>query len=78
MLKYVIKFIVEILATISTVIGAILTSINIFPYNLYILNLGSLLWLVWSVFDRKVSIFLVNTTLLITYLYGIVKVSDSV
>lgn len=66
--------VVEWIATIVTIIGAFLTASNNHPLNLYFLNAGSLLWLVWAVADRRVSIALVNATMLAIYAAGVLKI----
>lgn len=66
--------VLEWIATIVTIIGAFLTASNNHPLNLYFLNAGSLLWLVWAVADRRVSIALVNGTMLAIYAAGVLKI----
>lgn len=66
------KRLIEWTATITTLLGALLTSLGHDPINMYALNLGSLLWLIWSILDRKVSIALVNGGMLVIYVYGLV------
>lgn len=63
----------EWVATIITIIGAFLTASNNHPLNLYFLNAGSLLWFIWAVADRRVSIALVNGTMLAIYAAGVLK-----
>jgi len=40
--------ILEWVATIVTIAGAFLTAFDYHPYNLYVLNAGSVLWLIWA------------------------------
>lgn len=63
----------EILGTIATILGAILT-INHSQYNLYAFNIGSIFWIIWAAFDKRISIILVNLVLVITYGIGIYNV----
>jgi len=57
-------------ATIVTLIGAMLTALNYDPLNIYVLNVGSILWLAWACLERRASIALVNGGMLAIYLYG--------
>ena len=57
-------------ATIVTLIGALLTALNYDPLNIYVLNVGSILWLAWACLERRASIALVNGGMLAIYLYG--------
>ena len=71
-MKYLIT-IVEYTATITTICGALLTSLEIMPHHMYMLNIGSALWLIWAILTKQNSIALVNATMLSIYLYGILK-----
>ena len=71
-MKYLIT-IVEYTATITTICGALLTSLEIMPHHMYMLNTGSALWLIWAILTKQKSIALVNATMLSIYLYGILK-----
>ena len=59
------------LATIITLIGAVLTTMNLFPYNVYAFNIGCLLWIIWGYRIRENCIILVNSVLLSIYMVGI-------
>jgi hypothetical protein len=61
------------LATIITLAGAVLTSCNLFPYNVYVFNVGCFVWMLWGWRIREYSIVAVNTGLLIIYLFGALK-----
>jgi hypothetical protein len=65
--------IIKWLATIITLTGAVLTSCNFFPYNVYAFNVGCIAWMIWSWRIREYSILIVNTGLLIIYLFGALK-----
>jgi hypothetical protein len=49
--------------------GAILTSLRM-PYNVYLFNLGSLLYAIWGFRVKEMNIWLLNTVLLVIYSYG--------
>lgn len=64
-----IKFL-EWTATIITLAGAILTTLAIDPLNVYMFNLGSLLWAFWAILEKKYSILIVNMGMLLIYVSG--------
>jgi hypothetical protein len=57
-------------ATAITLIGAILTSMNLHPFNIYAFNIGCLFWILWGIRIKELSVVLVNTGLLLIYLIG--------
>jgi hypothetical protein len=44
------------------------------PESIYLLNLGSLAWLITSIMWREWSLIVVNASLLLVYVYGLTKV----
>ena len=60
-------------ATTITLIGAVLTSLNIYPLNVITFNLGSVLWLIFAIRIKEPSLIVVNTGLLLVYVAGLVK-----
>jgi hypothetical protein len=60
-------------ATTVTILGAVLTSLNIYPLNVIAFNLGSILWLIFAVRIKENSLVVVNSGLLLVYLFGILK-----
>lgn len=68
----------EWVAVAVTLAGATTTSAGIDPLNMYLLNIGSILWLLWAVWRRQYSIALVNVGLLLIYLAGLLKRIDFV
>ena len=61
-------------ATVLTIVGAILTASNIYPLNVWAFNIGSVLWLIFAYRIRENSLIVVNSGLLVIYIFGIVKV----
>lgn len=61
------------LATAFTLVGAVLTSAAVDPWNVWFLNLGSLLFLIWAVRIRSLSLVTVNAGLLVIYFGGTVR-----
>lgn len=60
-------------ATIVTLAGAILTSLAIDPYNVYLLNTGALIFLVWAVRIKDSAMIAVNAGLLTIYAVGTIR-----
>jgi len=57
-------------ALVITLSGAICTSMKLDPMNVYLLNLGCVVYLSWSWRIREWSLVLVNAGLLAIYLPG--------
>ena len=51
--------------------GALLTSLRIDPMNIYFLNAGAALYLVWSIRMKEVNLMVVNGVLLTLYIIGL-------
>jgi hypothetical protein len=64
---------IEVLATITLILGVALTSFNIYPLNIYISFIGNFLWLLMGWYWKKVSLFLIEAFLIIIYIIGIIK-----
>jgi hypothetical protein len=60
-------------ATVVTILGAVLTSLNYYPWNVIAFNLGSILWLIFAVRIKENSLIVVNSGLLLVYVLGILK-----
>lgn len=61
-------------ATVVTLVGALFTSLALDPWNVYLLNLGAVLFLIWALRIREPAMIAVNAGLLLIYLLGIVRV----
>ena len=59
-------------ATFITIVGAICTSINIYPLGPALLNVGAFLWLIVAIKWREWSLIVINATLLAIYTIGLV------
>lgn len=57
-------------ACLVTIAGAFCTAADWDPLNIYLLNLGAVLYLIWSARVNIVSLVLINSVLLFIYLYG--------
>jgi hypothetical protein len=60
-------------ACVVTVSGAMLTALNAYPANIALLNLGSILYLVWAVRIKEWNLIVVNAVLLLIYIMGAFK-----
>jgi energy-converting hydrogenase Eha subunit C len=58
-------------ATIVTIAGAIATALMIDPLNIWLLNLGAFLFLIWGVLIKEKAMIAVNAGLLLVYIGGI-------
>ena len=58
-------------ATLITILGAIATSLKNTPLNVYLLNTGALLFLMWSFRIKEWSLVVVNGVLVAIYAIGI-------
>lgn len=67
MMANVIKWI----ATVITLSGAMATALMYDPLNIYLLNLGAVLFLIWGVLIKDKAMMTVNAGLLATYVLGI-------
>jgi hypothetical protein len=68
---------VEAMKWISTVImllAALAIVEGVHPTSIYLLNLGSLSWLITSIMWREWSLIVVNASLLLVYVYGLAKI----
>jgi hypothetical protein len=54
-----------------TLAGALCTSLRIDPLNVYLLNLGSLLFVIWAIRIRERAMITVNAGLLSIYALGL-------
>jgi hypothetical protein len=54
-----------------TLAGALCTALRIDPLNIYLLNAGALIYLVWSLRIREWSLVTINAGLLAIYIVGL-------
>lgn len=59
------------IATIVVLFGAVLASLNIYPYSAIVLNMGSFLYLIWSFLIKDRAMITVNAGLLLIYTAGL-------
>jgi hypothetical protein len=64
--------VIKWLSTAVTIVGAICTSVNIYPLGPALLNLGALGWLAVAWTWREWSLITINATLLAIYTTGLV------
>ena len=58
-------------ATAVTLLGAVLASLDVYPVSAMVLNLGSFLFLIWSLLIRDPAMITVNLGLLLIYTTGL-------
>ena len=68
-----IDFYLQWSATVVTVLGALFTSMNIYPANVIAFNVGSVIWLIYAVRVKMSSLVAVNAGLLLIYVAGLIK-----
>lgn len=61
----------EWIATALLILNAILTSINIYPANVFVALLGGIMWTWISIIWKRWSLIVLNLTLLIIYVGGL-------
>ena len=59
-------------ATVITILGAIAVAEGIDPLNIYLFNIGSILWTWWAIRIKESSIIVVNLAMLAVYFYGFI------
>lgn len=64
--------ILEWVATIVTIGAALATAMALDPLNIYLFNIGSILWLIWAIRIKRLSLIVVNIGLLAVYVYGFI------
>ena len=67
-----INTILKWVACAVTLSGALCTSLQIDPLNIWLLNLGAVLYLIWSWRIREWSLVTINFGLLAIYILGLV------
>ncbi len=67
-----IVFYLKWLATFVTILGAVATSINMYPLGPLLLNVGAFLWLIVAIMWKEWSLIVINATLLLIYTIGLV------
>ncbi len=58
-------------ACFITLAGAICTSLRIDPTNIWLLNIGALIYLIWSIRIKEHSLVVINAGLLLIYIVGL-------
>lgn len=63
----------EWFSTIFSLIGAILTSVNVYPLNIYLSVITSITWIIWGIRTSNKGIVVVNIGFGIIFLIGTIK-----
>lgn len=59
------------IATVITLCGAVATALMFDPLNIWLLNIGAFLFLIWGFLIKDRAMIVVNAGLLLIYLIGI-------
>lgn len=59
------------LATATLIFGAVLTTMDVRPLNIWMFNAGNLAWLIVGMLWREWSLVVLNTVLIAIYAYGL-------
>ena len=70
-MKIVIANRIKWIATLVTLLGAVLASVNIYPLSAITLNSGAFLFLIWAILIRDRAMITVNAGLLAIYTIGL-------
>jgi hypothetical protein len=62
------------ISTAIMLLAALAIVEGVHPASIYLLNLGSLAWLITSIMWREWSLIVVNASLLLVYVYGLTKI----
>lgn len=65
---------IEVLATVTLIVGVALTSWNVYPINIYINVVGNFLWFILAIKWNKWSLIIIQTFVLLLYLGGMIKI----
>ena len=60
------------IATAITIVGAMCTSVNLYPLGPSLLNLGAFLWLIVALMWREWSLIVINAAILAIYSVGLI------
>ncbi len=61
------------LATAALIVGAVLTSMDIRPWNIWAFNVGNLAWIVVGIMWREWSLIVLNVGLTAIYAVGLLR-----
>ena len=61
------------LANIITIVGVMLTSLDIYPLNIAILAIACVFWVVTGILWRKPELWTLNAIIFLIYVYGLVR-----
>jgi len=63
----------EWVGTISLITGAILSSLNIFPWNVVAFLMGGVFWVILGKLWKKNSVVILNASMMSIYIFGVIK-----
>lgn len=73
MKKFNLTIVIEWIAAIFVLSGSLMTSFQLTPYNIYTMNIGSILFIWWAIRIKDNAMIVVNGGLVLIYLIGIAR-----
>ena len=70
-------YLIKWLGTFLTVSGALMTAVEVDPLNIYLFIVGSICWLYTSIRMKDFSLIILNSSLLIASLIGLILRIDT-
>ncbi len=65
------NFILKWAGCVTVCAGALATSLRVDPLNIWLLNAGALIYLIWSIRIKEANLIVVNGILLALYIIGL-------
>lgn len=62
-------------STVLVIVGALLTSFNIYPLNIYVILVGNFGWMIIGLMWKKPSLIIIQTVLTLIYIAGLINVN---
>lgn len=66
------SFYVKWLAVTVVLSGAVLASVDMYPYSAIVLNLGAFIFLIWAILIKDIAMITVNIGMLLIYSVGLI------
>lgn len=67
-----VEFAIEWISTILVIVGAMLTSYNVYPLNLYVILAGNFGWMIIGLMWKKPSLIIIQAVLTVIYVVGLI------
>ena len=60
-------------STVLVIVGALLTSFNTYPLNIYVILVGNFGWMIIGLMWKKPSLIIIQTVLTLIYIAGLIN-----